>query len=78
MHLAFLDVSPAKRTQSRYSVRLFYPNLVVDGTANPRFAAEISFGCLNGSVPMQKLDLRASSSIRQSAGAPQESAPTHR
>ena len=59
MDLAFLDVSSAKRTQSSYSVRWFDPNSVADGTANPRFAAEISLGCLNGSVPIQKLDLHA-------------------
>jgi hypothetical protein len=34
--------SSAKRTQSGRSVRRLYPNLVVQGTANPLFAAEIS------------------------------------
>jgi len=32
-------------------------NLVIDSTTNPLFAAEISFGCLNGNVTEQKLDL---------------------
>jgi hypothetical protein len=38
----------AKRTQSGRSVRWLYPNLVVHGTANPLFAAEISvnFFCM--------------------------------
>jgi hypothetical protein len=35
----------------------FYPDLVIDGTANALFASEASFCGLNGNVTEQKLDL---------------------
>ena len=34
-----------------------YSDFVVDGTLNPLFATEISFGCLNRNVTKQQLDL---------------------
>lgn len=34
-----------------------YSDFVIDGTLNPLFATEISFGCLNRNVTEQKLDL---------------------
>ena len=34
-----------------------YSDFVVDGTLNALFATKISFGCLNGNVTEQKLDL---------------------
>jgi hypothetical protein len=39
------------------SVRWFYSDFVIDGTLNPLFATEISFGGLNRNVTEQKLDL---------------------
>jgi hypothetical protein len=61
------DSSPglsAKRTESRHSGRRLYPDSVVDGTANPLFAAQKSFGCLNRNVAKQKLDLLQFASCR--------------
>jgi len=46
-----------KADTERPSARRLYPNLVVHGTSNPLFAAEIPFGCLNRNVAEQKLDL---------------------
>jgi len=46
-----------KAETERHSVRRLYPEFVVDGIANPLFAAQISFGCLNRNVAKQKLDL---------------------
>jgi len=34
-----------------------YPDLLIDGTANPPFASEVSFRGLNGNVTEQELDL---------------------
>jgi hypothetical protein len=39
------------------SARWLYSDFVVDGTLNSLFATEVSFGCLNGNVTEQKLDL---------------------
>jgi hypothetical protein len=51
-----------QREQTGHSGRRLYPVFVVDGTANPLFAAKISFGCLNrrdqaeiGSAPVRLL-----------------------
>jgi hypothetical protein len=46
------------------SVRWLYSDFVVDSTLNPLFAAQISFGRLNGNVPKQKLDLLQFASSR--------------
>src|SRR5947209_18936257 len=46
------------------SARRLDPNLVFDRTLNTLLAAEISFGCLNGNVCKQKLDLLQVSSSR--------------
>ncbi len=34
-----------------------YADFVIDGSSNPLFATEISFGCLNRNVTEQELDL---------------------
>ncbi len=47
----------AKRTMNTRSSRWFYSDFVIDGTLNPLFATEISFGGLNRNVTEQKLDL---------------------
>jgi|SRR5215472_4508016 len=39
------------------SVRWLDSDFVVDGTLNPLFTTEVSFGRLNGKMPKQKLDL---------------------
>ena len=39
------------------SVRRLDSNFVVNSTTNPLFAAQIPFGCLNGKVSEQELDL---------------------
>jgi hypothetical protein len=39
------------------SVWRLNPDFVIDGTLNPLFAAEISFGCLDRHVAEQELDL---------------------
>jgi len=39
------------------SARWLDSNFVIDGTANPLFAAQVSFCRLNGNVAKQKLDL---------------------
>jgi hypothetical protein len=39
------------------SVWRLNPDFVIDGTLNPLFATEISFGCLNRNVTEQELDL---------------------
>jgi hypothetical protein len=52
------EVWSAKRNNERSrSVRWFYSDFVIDGTLNPLFATEISFGGLNRNVTEQKLDL---------------------
>ena len=51
-------------TQSGQSVRRLYPDFVVDGTANPLFAAQISFSGLDGKMTEQKLDLLQFTSCR--------------
>jgi hypothetical protein len=33
-----------------------YPDFAIDGTLNPQFATEISFGCRNRNVTEQELD----------------------
>ena len=47
----------AKRKVGARSARWLYPDFVVDGTLNPLFATEVSFGCLNRNVTEQKLNL---------------------
>ena len=48
----------ANRTQmGGRSVWRLYPDCVIDGTLNPLFATERSFGCLNRNVTEQELDL---------------------
>src|SRR5262249_45672464 len=44
-------------TEWSRSVWGLYPDFVIDGTLNPLFAAEISFGCLNRNVTEEKLNL---------------------
>ena len=39
------------------SVWRFYPDFVIDGSLNPLFATEVSFGCLNRNVTEQELNL---------------------
>jgi len=39
------------------SPQRLYSDFVVDGTFNPLFATEISFGCLNRNVTKQEVDL---------------------
>ena len=45
------------RTMNARSARRLYSDFVVDGTLNPLFTTEISFGGLNRDVTEQKLDL---------------------
>jgi hypothetical protein len=47
-------------SERRRLARRLYSDFVVDGTLNALFATEISFGCLNGNVTEQKLDLLSS------------------
>ncbi len=64
----------AKRTQAARSARGLYSDFVVDGILDPLFAAEIAFGCLNGNVTEQKLDLLqfASGRVTEPSAGPAE------
>jgi hypothetical protein len=46
-----------RQIEPRPPSRWFYPDLVIDGTADALFASEVSFCGLNGNVTEQKLDL---------------------
>ena len=66
-------VGKADRERGR-SVRWLYFDFVVDRTLNPLFAAEVSFGCLNGNVAKEKLDLLqfASGRVTEPSASPAE------